>query len=98
MLDVAGGMCDLEQPASSQVKLVPLNQLKKGDVGIIVRINSRGALRQRLLDMGVVIGEEICLKHKALFSDPLEFTLKDYQISLHKEEAAEIMVEVALCN
>lgn len=97
MLEAADVVCETSPAASPHVKLIPLSQLKKEEVGVIVRLNSRGALRQRLLDMGVVTGEEIRLKHKALFGDPLEFTLKDYQISLRKEEAAEIMVEVALC-
>jgi DtxR family Mn-dependent transcriptional regulator len=98
MREVADVVCGPSEEASQQVKLIPLSRLEKGEVGIIVRVNSRGALRQRLLDMGVVTGEEIRLKHKAPFGDPLEFTLKGYQISLRKEEAAEIMVEVCLCD
>ncbi len=82
---------------SPHVKLIPLSQLHKDEVGVIVRINSRGALRQRLLDMGLITGEEIRLKYKAPLGDSLEFTLKDDQISLREEEAAEIMVEVATC-
>jgi len=97
MLEAADEACNLPPETTPRVKLIPLSQLQKKESGIIVRINSRGALRQRLLDMGVVTGEEIRLKHKAPFGDPLEFTLKGYQISLRKEEAAEIMVEVALC-
>jgi DtxR family transcriptional regulator, Mn-dependent transcriptional regulator len=108
MLEITEATCELpsddlsgeddEADASPRVKLLPLSRLSKGEIGIIVRINSRGRLRQRLLDMGVVTGEEIRLKHKAPFGDPLEFTLKGYQISLRKKEAAEIMVEVADCN
>lgn len=98
MLAAADVTCAEQKQVSPYVKLIPLNQLKKEEVGIIVRVNSRGALRQRLLDMGIVTGETIRLKHKAPFGDPLEFSLKDYQISLRKEEAAEIMVEVALCT
>lgn len=98
MLDAAEAACDSsEDDAPTQVRLIPLSRLSKGESGIVVRINSRGPVRQRLLDMGVVTGEEIRLKHKAPLGDPLEFTLKGYQISLRKEEAAEIMVEVAAC-
>jgi DtxR family transcriptional regulator, Mn-dependent transcriptional regulator len=108
MLEITDTTCELssddvsgegaEAAAPPRVKLLPLSQLNKGEVGIIVRINSRGRLRQRLLDMGVVTGEKIQLKHKAPLGDPLEFTLKGYQISLRKKEAAEIMVEVAACD
>ena len=97
MLEVTDMICDASAGAAPHVKLIPLSQLGKDEIGAIVRINSRGPLRQRLLDMGIVTGEEIRLKHKAPLGDPLEFTVKDYQISLRKEEAAEIMVEVTLC-
>lgn len=99
VLDVADGVCEEDDgEALPYVKVIPLSQLRKDEVGIIVRINKRGRLRQRLLDMGVVTGEEIVLKHKAPFGDPLEFTVKDYQISMRKEEAAEVMVEVPICD
>ncbi len=97
MLEVAAGACDDPEALTPQIKLIPLSQLQKGEVGVVVRLNSRGALRQRLLDMGVVTGAELRLIRKAPLGDPLEFSLKDYQISLRKEEAAEIMVEVTLC-
>jgi DtxR family Mn-dependent transcriptional regulator len=97
-LDVAEGACEAPPEPATLVKVVPLSRLQKGETGVIVRINSRGALRRRLLDMGVVTGEEIRLKHKAPLGDPLEFTLKGYQISLRKAEAAEIMVEVPQCD
>jgi len=97
LLEVTAVTCADVAESTPYVKLIPLSQLQKDEAGVIVRLNSRGALRQRLLDMGVVTGAEIRLKHKAPLGDPLEFILKDYQISLRKEEAAEIMVEVALC-
>ncbi|HNT76376.1 MAG TPA: FeoA domain-containing protein [Anaerolineae bacterium] len=96
LLEIAALCADEE--SSPYVKLIPLSQLQKDEVGVVVRLNSRGALRQRLLDMGVATGVEIRLKHKAPLGDPLEFTVKDYQISLRREEAAEIMVEVAFCS
>lgn len=97
LLEASDMVCDPPNEIAPHVKLIPLSQLRKDETGIIVRLNSRGALRQRLLDMGVVTGAEIRLKHKAPLGDPLEFTVKDYQISLRKEEATEIIVEVALC-
>lgn len=101
VLDVAEDVCeddgDDEQP-KPYVKVVPLTQLAKNEVGIVVRINNRGRLRQRLLDMGVVTGEEIVLKHRAPLGDPLAFTIKDYQISMRKAEAAQVMVEIPVCD
>jgi DtxR family transcriptional regulator, Mn-dependent transcriptional regulator len=96
-LEVADGLCEDTEEAPLPVKVIPLSRLQRGETGIVVRINNRGPLRQRLLDMGVVTGEEIVLKHRAPLGDPLEFTVKGYQISLRKEEAAEIIIEVPAC-
>lgn len=73
---------------------IPLTHLKQGQTGIIVQVKNTGAIKQRLLDMGVVPGTEICLKRRAPFGDPLEFTVKGYQLSLRKCEAQEILVEL----
>jgi len=97
-LEVLDGVCQDMEEAPLPVKVMPLSQLLKGETGIVVRINSHGPLRQRLLDMGVVTGEEITLRHKAPLGDPLEFVVKGYRISLRKEEAAEIIVEVPGCS
>ncbi|MBN2005536.1 MAG: FeoA domain-containing protein [Anaerolineae bacterium] len=97
LLEIASAACEDEEP-SLYVKLIPLSQLQMDEVGIVVRLNSRGALRQRLLDMGVVTGAEIRLRREAPLGDPLELAVKDDQISLRREEAAEIMVEVAFCD
>jgi DtxR family Mn-dependent transcriptional regulator len=59
MLEVTDMICDASAGAAPHVKLIPLSQLGKDEIGAIVRINSRGPLRQRLLDMGIVTGEEI---------------------------------------
>jgi DtxR family Mn-dependent transcriptional regulator len=98
LLDDVADACEEPVDAPAQVRLIPLSKLSKGESGVVVRVNSRGALRRRLLDMGMVTGEVITLKHRAPLGDPLEFTLKGYQISLRKEEAADIIVEVALCD
>ena len=98
ILDKPDRACGAAVPAAgtaASVRVIPLSKLGKGEQGIIVRVNCRGALRQRILDMGIVTGETIRLRHRAPLGDPLEFELKGYQLSLRKEEAEEIIVEVA---
>jgi len=72
-----------------------LNDLKKGDKGKIVGISGGGNVHRRLLDMGLVSGSEIEMLGVAPLGDPIEIKVKGYNLSLRKEEAASIKVEVA---
>ena len=72
---------------------VSLGSLTKGESGIILRINQKGAARQRLMAMGIVKGVEITVVRKAPLGDPIDFLLKDYHLSLRKSEADLIVIE-----
>ncbi len=72
---------------------LPLNQLKVGQSGIIVKINLSGAARQRFLAMGLVTGETIHVERIAPLGDPMDFLIKSYHLSLRKAEAGEILVQ-----
>ncbi|HWS24239.1 MAG TPA: FeoA family protein [Anaerolineales bacterium] len=72
---------------------VSLGSLTKGESGIILRINQKGAARQRLMAMGIVKGVEISVERKAPLGDPIDFLLKDYHLSLRKSEADLIVIE-----
>jgi Fe2+ transport system protein FeoA len=70
-----------------------LNELKEGETAVIVRVGGNGALRRRILEMGIVKGAEIHVDKYAPLKDPLELIVKSYHISLRVEEAAQITVE-----
>jgi len=70
-----------------------LDRLKPGQQGTIVRVGSVGALRRRIVDMGVVRGTQIEVIKVAPLGDPLEVRVKGYNLSLRKADAAEITVE-----
>lgn len=72
---------------------VPLSALNVGESGIIVKMNIKGAARQRLLAMGLVKGETILVKRVAPLGDPIDFVIKGYHLSLRRTEASEILVE-----
>lgn len=76
-----------------RVKL--LSELKRGDRGKIVKIGGKGGIHRRLLDMGLVSGSDIEMQRVAPLGDPIEIKVKGYNLSLRKEEAASIQVEVA---
>ena len=71
-----------------------LNELKVGDQGKIIRIggDSEG-LKRRLLDMGVIPGNKVRVEKVAPLGDPIDIFVKNYHLSLRKNEAAQIVVE-----
>ena len=70
-----------------------LNQVKIGTTVSVVKVHGEGALRQRILDMGVTKGASIRVQKMAPFGDPLEVTDRGFQLSLRKAEAASIEVK-----
>ncbi|MDP4279368.1 MAG: metal-dependent transcriptional regulator [Dehalococcoides mccartyi] len=71
-----------------------LNELKVGERGRVIRIASDKALKSRVLDMGVTPGAEIKMEGHAPMGDPVEVDVKGYHLTLRKDEAAQIYVEV----
>jgi Fe2+ transport system protein FeoA len=69
-----------------------LRDLKEGDLATIARVRGRGPFRRRLMEMGFVPGETVLVERYAPLRDPVEFVVKQYHVSLRREEAA--MVEV----
>jgi ferrous iron transport protein A len=70
-----------------------LAELKPGQKGRITRIGALGPLKRRLMDMGVVVGEDVAIEKVAPLGDPIEVRIKSYNLSLRKKEANEIQVE-----
>ena len=72
----------------------PLSELERGERGKIVKVGGKGGVHRRLLDMGMVSGSEVEMQRVAPLGDPIEIKVKGYNLSLRKEEAASIQVEV----
>ena len=70
-----------------------LKDLAPGQRGRIVRLDRRGALGQRMADMGLIPGSVVEVKRIAPLGDPLEVKVRGYRLSLRKTEAAGILVE-----
>jgi ferrous iron transport protein A len=71
-----------------------LNELKPKEKGRILKVGGRGVIRRRLLDMGLVSGSEIEVERVAPLGDPIEIRVKGYHLSLRKEEAVNIQMEM----
>lgn len=72
-----------------------LSQLRPLEKGKIVKVAGNGSIHRRILDMGLVPGSEVEVERVAPLGDPLAIKVKGYRLSLRKEEAANIHVEVA---
>ena len=72
-----------------------LSDLKPGQKGKVVKVGGSGAIHRRILDMGVVPGAEIEVERVAPLGDPVEFKLLGYHLSLRREEARNVYVEVS---
>ena len=72
-----------------------LNELQTGQSGIITAVGGEGALRLRLLDMGLTPRTRVTLQKRAPMGDPVEIRLRGYELTLRVEDAQSITVEVA---
>ena len=70
-----------------------LDQLKVGGSAVITRVGGSGALRRRLLDMGLTPKTRVMVRKVAPMGDPLELHLRGYELTLRLEDAREIDVE-----
>lgn len=75
--------------------LKTLDQFKVGETGLIKKVEGEGRLRRRLFDMGVTPGATVYLRKKAPLGDPLEVTIRGYELTLRKSEAKLVVMEVA---
>ena len=71
-----------------------LNEIKVGETGLIKKVEGEGLLRRRLFDMGVTPGATVYLRKKAPLGDPLEITIRGYELTLRKTEAALVVLEM----
>lgn len=72
-----------------------LNEFVPGEKGVVKRILGEGKIRRRLFDMGVTPGADIVLRKLAPLGDPVEVTLRGYELTLRKAEAECVVMEVA---
>lgn len=70
-----------------------LKEAKIGSTVTVKKINGTGALKRRIMDMGIIRGAQIYVRKVAPLGDPIEVTVRNYELSLRKEDAANIEVE-----
>ncbi len=69
-----------------------LNDIKVGSNAVVTKIGITGALKRRLIDMGITPGVKIKVKKVAPLGDPIEINLRGYELSIRRSEALNIFV------
>ena len=70
-----------------------LKDVKIGETVKVVKLNGQGAVKRRIMDMGITKGVEITVRKVAPLGDPVEITVRGYELSLRKADAEMIDVE-----
>lgn len=71
-----------------------LSQFNIGETGLITNVEGEGRIRRRLFDMGITPGAEVYLRKKAPLGDPIEITIRGYELTLRKDEAMLVTLEM----
>ena len=70
-----------------------LRQAKVGDTSKVVKLHGEGAVKRRIMDMGITKGVDIFVRKVAPLGDPIEVTVRGYELSLRKADAEMIEIE-----
>ena len=70
-----------------------LREVPVGGTAKVVRIHGEGAVKRRIMDMGITKGVEIRVRKVAPLGDPIEITVRGYELSIRKADAGSIEVE-----
>ena len=70
-----------------------LRQVKVGETVKVVKLHGEGAVKRRIMDMGLTKGAEVYIRKVAPLGDPIEITVRGYELSLRKADAQMIEVE-----
>lgn len=73
--------------------MITLRQAKCGQRVCVVKVNGKGAVKRRIMDMGITKNTEITVRKVAPLGDPIEVTVRGYELSLRKADAENILVE-----
>ena len=83
----------VNKKTASSESWTSLDQLKAGETGIVVAIHGQGAVKRRLMDMGLTRNVKIVIRKLAPLGDPIELTVRGYELTLRKSEAELILVQ-----
>jgi ferrous iron transport protein A len=91
--DVPARRVDSTESEGETEEVLTLNDLKVGETAVVVKLHGQGAVRRRIMDMGITKGVPVRVRKFAPLGDPVEITVLDYELTLRKNDCALIEVE-----
>ena len=76
-----------------EIKMRTLRDVKVGETATVVKLHGEGATKRRIMDMGLTKGVEVSVRKVAPLGDPVELTVRGYELSLRKADAEMVEVE-----
>ena len=70
-----------------------LREVKVGETATVVKLHGEGATKRRIMDMGLTKGTEVYIRKVAPLGDPVEITIRGYELSIRKADAELIEIE-----
>ncbi len=70
-----------------------LREVKKGQTVVVEKLTGEGAVKRRIMDMGITKGTEIFVRKVAPLGDPVEITVRGYELSVRKADAEMVQVK-----
>ena len=72
--------------------MMTLKEAKIGSTVTVVKLHGKGAVKRRIMDMGITKGVQVFIRKVAPLGDPIEVTVRGYELSIRKEDAKQIEV------
>jgi Fe2+ transport system protein FeoA len=91
--EICGGCPELSDSECKASRAVRLSNYKPGDKGTILQVCGDPDFRLRMMEMGFIRGTEVQVVKYAPLSDPIEFVIKGYHITLRRDQAADILMQ-----
>jgi ferrous iron transport protein A len=70
-----------------------VNNLPIGKSGVVIKVHGEGAIKRRIMEMGITKGAEITVVKVAPLGDPIELIVRGYSLSIRKDDASQIEIE-----
>lgn len=75
-------------------EVVTLKDVPVGQKAVVTKLVGEGALKRRIMDMGITKGTELSVRRIAPLGDPIEINLRGYELSVRKSEAENVLVDI----
>ena len=76
-----------------EIAVKTLRDIRIGETATVVKLHGEGAVKRRIMDMGITRGTEVAVRKVAPLGDPIEVTVRGYELSIRKADAEMIEVE-----